>query len=295
MYSLTKSFPDLFKPRTAALELLKIVNKRRAITIMEEDWDNLLILDACRFDLFRDTHTLPGELRPVRSAGSKTGEFLHANFGDDLFPDTVYISANPQIQLHGLENQFHDCVRLWETDWNDALDTVHPESVVERAIEYQDTYPSKRLIVHFVQPHYPFIGELGRQIDHGEMIGDGLIKNERSHRTIWEQLENGDIDRNTVWAAYRENLALTLPHVQELLSHLVGKSVVTSDHGNAMGEWRIYGHPFGKHIAPLVKVPWLVVHDGDRKGIQSGTAGGRLADTGDTETMEDRLEALGYR
>lgn len=184
-------------------------------------------------------NTLPGELTPARSLGSKTGEFLKQNFGDSRYPDTVYISANPQVQLHDIDRRFYDRLRLWKDEWDDELRTVPPRAVVSRTLRAAKKHPHKRLIVHFVQPHYPFIGETGRQIKHGKMIGDGLIAGERTAPTVWERLERGEIERSVAWKAYRENLELTLPHVKELIDGLKGKSVATSDHGNAVGEWGI--------------------------------------------------------
>lgn len=260
---------------------------------MEQDWDNLLILDACRFDMYEEYSSIPGELRMVRSQGSKTGEFLKTNFDSDIFPDTIYVSANPQIQMHDIGRRFYESIPLWDTEWDDDLQTVPPERVAERAIEAERAHPNKRLIVHFVQPHYPFIGETGRRIRHGEMIGDGMIKEERSHPTIWDRLENGEISRDRVWKAYTENLELTLPHVQDLLNELTGKSVVTSDHGNALGEWGIYGHPAGVHIPSLVEVPWLMVDGEERKKVIEEKI--ETIDYHSEDTVDDRLKALGYR
>jgi hypothetical protein len=151
----------------------------------------------------------------------------------------VYISANPQVQLHDIDRRFYDRLRLWKDEWDDELRTVPPRAVVSRTLRAAKKHPHKRLIVHFVQPHYPFIGETGRQIKHGKMIGDGLIAGERTAPTVWERLERGEIERSVAWKAYRENLELTLPHVKELIDGLKGKSVATSDHGNAVGEWGI--------------------------------------------------------
>lgn len=270
------------------------MNTKQATKVFDRDWDNLIILDACRFDLFETVNNIQGELTAVRSLGSKTGEFLKENFSDNTYADTIYISANPQVQLHNIEKNFYDCVRLWETDWDDELETVPPKRVSDKAIEINDEFPNKRLIVHFVQPHYPFIGETGRQIEHGEMIGDGLIKDERSYRTIWEQLRDEMIDEERVWEAYRENLELTLPHVDTLVTELPGKSVVTSDHGNAFGEWGIYGHPANRHIRSLVKVPWLEIPSDARKRITESKPDKTIQQTEITDEARERLEKLGY-
>jgi hypothetical protein len=43
---------------------------------MQEDWDNLIILDACRYGAFERNNTIPGALEYRFSRGSMTGEFF---------------------------------------------------------------------------------------------------------------------------------------------------------------------------------------------------------------------------
>ena len=68
------------------------------IDIMDRDWDNLLILDACRYDLFDEVFPHNGNLDSIVSRGSDTPEFLESNFVGRSFHDTVYVSANPQTE-----------------------------------------------------------------------------------------------------------------------------------------------------------------------------------------------------
>ncbi|WP_147376629.1 hypothetical protein [Halopiger aswanensis] len=259
---------------------------------MEKDWDNLIILDACRYDLFKQVNTIEGELRSVISSDSSTSGFLQYNFSDNEFPDTVYISANPQVQRHEVGEQFHDCIRLWEGSWDNELHTVLPDDVTERALRAHKQYPQKRLIIHYVQPHYPFIGETGQQIEHGTLTGDGVIKNEREVESVWDQLEKGIVEQETVWKAYRENLELVIPEVKKLLNGMNGKSVITSDHGNTFGRFGIYGHPGGTFLKSLVTVPWLEKEKEPRREIETGEI--RPNDNGIESDVSDRLADLGY-
>lgn len=297
MYTPNEILSGLRDPQKALLELNRIYHRtvrgRRGIKLMGEDWDNLIILDACRYDLFEQSNTIDGDLRSVISSDSSTSGFLQYNFMDEYYPDSVYVTANPQVQRHDVGKRFHDCIRLWEDDWDDDLRTVRPEDVTDRTLEVHEQYPNKRLIVHYIQPHYPFIGETGRQIDHGSVTGDGVIADERGVQSIWDQLESGHIERNLVWQAYRENLELVLPEVDRLLDGLVGKSVVTSDHGNSFGELGVYGHPGGVFLTSLVKVPWLEVDGGPRKHIESD--GIRQGNKDVSDDVSDRLADLGYK
>jgi hypothetical protein len=281
--------------RRALLEINRIyhrkVQNKLGVKVMKKDWDNLVILDACRYDLFEEINSIEGELGSVISGDSSTSGFLKYNFADDRFPTAVYIAANPQVQRHRVGRQFHDCIRLWETDWDDKSNTVLPEKVTDAAIRAQGEYPNKRLIVHYIQPHYPFIGKTGRKIDHGSITGDGVIKDTQEYSSIWDQLESGAIEEDLVRSAYRENLELVIPEVKRLLGELIGKSVVTSDHGNVFGKLGVYGHPGGKYMPGLVNVPWLVVDGTNRRRIERG----KINNTQEVDNrVEDRLRDLGY-
>jgi hypothetical protein len=259
------------------------LRSRSGINVMEQDWDNLLILDACRFDLFEQLHDFEGRLDSVISPGSSTYEFLHNTFEGQRHPDTVYVTANPR--LHKIDCEFHHVEPLWQTDWDEQAGVVRPETVVERALEIDEEYPNKRLIVHFMQPHEPFLGDLANQLPAYGPDSEDI--------SIWGLLDRGKTNPSDVWDAYRENLELTLPHVERLTDGLAGKSVITADHGNAFGEWSLYGHPAGYFVESLVKVPWLIIEDTPRKEITTGARTER-ADLA-TGNVKDRLTALGYR
>ncbi|WP_323191237.1 hypothetical protein [Halostella sp. PRR32] len=255
---------------------------------MDEDWDNLIILDGCRYDTFARHNTLEGDLIRVISGGSSTPEFIHHNYVDRTFPDTVYVSANPHIIRQEVsENFFHD-VQLWREDWNDDLKTVRPEAVVESALDIVRKYPNKRLIIHFMQPHYPFIGPEGKQIEQQGLLGD-----DTKTLRIWDQLRHGQIDTATVRRAYEENLEVTMPHVERLVESLSGKSVVTGDHGNSFGRFGVYGHPHRLYLEDLVAVPWLTLSGGKRREITAGDIEQRENERPDDQ-VSDRLSHLGY-
>jgi len=59
--------------------------------------------------------------------------------------------------------------------------------------------------------------------------------------------------------AYRENLEIVLSHVAELCNELPGKILITSDHGELLGEGGLYSHPCGCRHPLLVEVPYFEV------------------------------------
>lgn len=270
----------------------------RGIDIVEESWDNMILLDACRFDMFEDlvADELPGTLEQRTSRGSATVEYLYGNFHGRSLDDTVYATANPQLHYNSdnLKAEFHAIENIWLSEgWDHDSGTVLPETVTRVAKETAERYPDKRLIVHYLQPHFPFLTrELGP--------GEGKFNEENRH--IWINMITGRIDvrPDEVVEAYYENLELLVPHLEELLDSLVGRTVITSDHGNALGERarpipvKLWGHPRRIYVPELVEVPWQVVEDGEREITMSGRSV-QSRESVDESTLTERLEDLGYK
>jgi len=121
-------------PRLAGLKLYRRYQRSvrsRGIDIPAADWDTLLLLDACRYDLFVKYNTLSGDLSRVISKGSHTTEFLTENFQGREFPEVVYVSATPQIHATGVNTNFHDTIAVWENRWDDDLRTVPPKAMAD--------------------------------------------------------------------------------------------------------------------------------------------------------------------
>jgi hypothetical protein len=289
MKNILSAFSDPVKFPLEAYRLIqRYILNNRGTDIMAQDWDNLVILDACRFDLFSQVSDLEGDLSKKISRGSHTSEFMNNNFTGE-YPDTVYVSATPQLERQGMDDKFFSHLKLWENRWSPELETVPPGDVYDAAIEAEKLHPNKRLIIHFIQPHYPFIGEYGKEIAHETILSNS---SEKDSLFIWERLESGQITIDEVWKAYRENLELTLPFVEKLVSTLTGKSVVTSDHGNEFGRFGVYGHPPKTYLSNLVSVPWLEVPFNERKDTFQGEL---QATESESENINEKLSALGYR
>jgi len=242
--------------------------------VMKKDWDNLIILDACRYDLFVEVSGLKPDY--IISRGSCTAEFLRENFQGNKFRDTIYITANPMIDLL-VRDCFYKVIPVWKYEWDEELNTVLPESIVKYAIKTEEKYPDKRLIIHFMQPHQPFIDypELSR---HGfkdiRLVAEGM-RPQFEPTNPWYDADRGKLNFKILWKAYKKNLEIVLPHAFYLANKLRGRNVITSDHGEAFRRLlfplpiRIAEHPEGIHIPELVKVPWLVIENGGRKKISA--------------------------
>jgi hypothetical protein len=260
--------------------------------VMDEDWDTLILLDACRYDMFAERVPFDGDLQSRISLGSTSEEFLRQNFEDGSYHDTVYVNANVYFPKVGLnqDGTFHAVIDLLE-EWDDDLEIVHPRTVTDAAKDAHDTYSNKRIIVHYMQPHIPFIGELGQK-----------IQTEIGYRNAWIPFRQNEdpISIQRLWKGYKENLDLVFEHVSELLDHIEGRVAISADHGNMVGDRqgpiptkRMYGHPWGVYSDELVNVPWFVIPSNKRRSIsaESPQAGEQYSD----ELITDRLRSLGYR
>jgi len=265
------------------------------IDVMAADWDDLFILDGCRYDVYAEHTDLGGDLQRRTSPAGESLEYMQANFAGRRLHDTVYVTANPHVAE--LEpDVFHAVIDVLEDGWDPELRTVPPEAVAEATRDAHERFPDKRLVVHFMQPHFPFIGETGRRIDQGGI--DVHLEERSDTNPVWTRLAYGLVDPDLVWQAYVENLRIVLEVVDDLRSNLDGRTVVTSDHGNLFGErlWPIpargYGHPRGLYPPELVTVPWEVLPATERRQVHSDPPRERVAL--EDSVVERRLEDLGY-
>lgn len=268
----------------------------KGIDVISKDWDTLIILDACRYDLFREEISISGKLKKQTSRAAHTSEFLRGNFDGRKLHDVVYTNASPQLakRRNEIDVEFHCVTNVWNTDrWDDDEKTVPPEAMTAAALEAHETYPNKRHIIHYMQPHYPFIGSDIR-------TGTNWL-NDQKEFDMWEQRIRGriEISAEDIWTAYRQNLRMALRSVKSLLNDIDGRVVITSDHGNMIGERaspfpiREWGHPIGIYTEELVTVPWLELDAGPRREIVSESPAKTNEHIDDT-LVTDRLRDLGY-
>ncbi|SFR73468.1 hypothetical protein SAMN04487947_3991 [Halogeometricum rufum] len=253
----------------------------------DEDWDNLILLDACRADIYAEMTPFGGTPEVRESRGSASKQFVRGNFQDKTLHDVVYISGNRwylqlQDELNCELHAYHDV----ERDVADGF-VPSPEAVTRAVLELKDEYPNKRLLVHYMQPHYPYLNATNGAF---ELDKTGLRETVRA----------SDVDYADVREAYRENLRYVLEHVQTLVEELDGKTVISSDHGEMLGDRltpfpvRWVGHPPGIFTDKLTTVPWHVVSNGPRRKITAEPPV-ENADEVDMAEVEQNLKDLGYK
>jgi len=133
---------------------------------------------------------------------------------------------------------------VWYSGWDDNLGTTPPDRVTDVAISKN----ASPMVVHYFQPHAPFIGEPKLLGWTGDKVGrDRGIPPDVP---IWQRLLGVQevwycADADFLRKAYEGNLRLALSEVRRLLENIgdrFNNIVVTSDHGEALGEDGIFAH-----------------------------------------------------
>ncbi|WP_336326819.1 hypothetical protein [Halovenus sp. HT40] len=270
------------------------IEQNEGVDLLSEDWDNCIILDACRFDTFRDLEpelSCSGTLSKVKSKGTRTVKFLERNFPDE-YNDIVYVTVNPFVTTV-LDDPFYKTEYVDATEKDKKAGAILPETVLNSALQANSDYPNKRLIIHFLQPHHPFVG--ATQIEREFEKSDSGIR--KKARNPWRLFAKGELRETKLRNAYRDNLRKVFPAVEKLSEELVGKTIVTSDHGESFGDpskslpWRIYGHG-GPRISALVDVPWYELEYDTRKNIKLDHS--PAEQSGTSSSVQERLKKLGY-
>jgi len=142
------------------------------------------------------------------------------------------------------------------------LSTCPPSFVTRKLFEhYAYVNRFKRKILWFLQPHHPYIGETRLDVRIYERDNPReMAPEQRTVRALIEAKRRGILEK-----AYEDNLKLVLMHVEDLLSHLRGRVVITSDHGEGLGkplrdgDKPAYGHLCGRNELEVRLIPWCVV------------------------------------
>lgn len=305
MYGIEELSRGIRRPREALMEINAVYNRWKhgayynpdGVDIFEEDWDALALLDSFRYDTFSERAELPGELESRTARGGGTVEFLFGNFANRYLQDTVYITANPQFYKYREElgTEFHVVWNVWQDRWDNELHTVPPEDMTAACLEAAAEYPNKRLLFHYNQPHPPFIGPTGRDLD----MGTGSDERRGFFSEFLNDVFHEFTSREDFRQAYEENADIALDSAAELLANIEGRFVVTADHGEMIGERaaplpvRYYSHRIGVHVDELTKIPWHVRESDDRPQI---TAEGseKMEESATDKIVRERLRELGY-
>jgi hypothetical protein len=230
--------------------------------VFDREWDVLIVLDACRVDALREVageYDFIRDVDSITSVGSTSSEWVSKTFTED-YEDTVaetsYVSGNVYAELLLQKEQLPPetgngsisfPVPVYDADWDtvseDQMQSVEistetgehgeikPRPMTERAVRTQQKADPERLIVHYMQPHRPYLGQ---------------NTPEQVRRNVTGALINGELTKTEVWSAYLHTLRHVLDEVKLALGNLeYDTAVLTADHGEGFGEHGSYGHDFG--------------------------------------------------
>ncbi|KXB07000.1 hypothetical protein AKJ52_01150 [candidate division MSBL1 archaeon SCGC-AAA382C18] len=213
--------------------------------------------------------------------------------------DIVYVSGNPYINSKvpigklDARGYFYKLVDVWDSGWNEEKNTVFPQEVIKGVKKAMIKYPGKRIIAHFMQPHAPYLTldnttsgskpefNIDNQTDNNffyflrrkmrnfaakviRLIGQRKTWRLREELGIMEP--SGPIyevlnqhGEKELKRAYQKNLETVLEGISGLIENLSGKIIITSDHGELLGEGNNYGHYINGTENELFHVPWLEI------------------------------------
>jgi len=275
----------------------------------EEEWDILVVLDACRVDTLRevaDEYDFIDQVDTRWSVGSQSDEWMAKTFTsqwEDEISRTRYITGNghsdmvfekgalpPSNNTTPLDfatwdlvamDSFYEFDQVWKRNHDSTYRVVLPQSITDRAVVAGREGGHSRMLLHYMQPHLPYIGKAiaeGREPTDLEIFG-------------YQRLETGEASRGEVVDLYRETLRYVLDSVEVLLDNTDAERVViTADHGEAFGEGAVYGHPEGFPHPIVKRVPWV-----ETSATDSGSYDPEVSDlSSEGIDVEDHLKDLGY-
>jgi hypothetical protein len=279
--------------------------------IYERDWDLLLVLDACRVDALREVapeYEFIETVDSIWSVGSASHEWICKTFTNEhreAISETALITSNPffpqvlddrtfppkdyAIPLMWPDwdvvdsNAFAKYLHVHRHDYDEYFPEAPPQVMSDYAINAAREGSFERMVVHYLQPHTPYIAEAYEQ--------------ERALTDVeadpWTALAEGTATVDEVEALYLANLRFVLDSVETLLANVDAPDVViTADHGELFGELGLFGHPEGVAHPALKKVPWATATATD-----TGERTPAVDETQQSETSvdtEQRLADLGY-
>lgn len=209
--------------------------------LVEVDWDVVCVLDACRWDAFE---TMVGMAEPVKAPSRNTPLWTKNIWCDPEidWSDVTYVTGNAHVTearnfSEGpndgvIENHVGEYIEAFKDDevWDGVTGSSLPDSLTGKALGYEPP-----LVVHYVQPHTPFIGNVSfsvngtfDQLPLDSYDDPGGILEEYS------MVDMGLVSPNFIRLAYLENLREVWACTRPLLENFE-KVLFTADHGEILG------------------------------------------------------------
>ncbi len=230
--------------------------------LLQSEWQTLIVLDACRYDIFAKVignYNIPGKLIQADSQVQQTSRWYKKHWSGDRI-DTVLITGHPQPIKLSRECHFFKAIDIE----GDGLEWMYPGQTLAKAVNVLSLYPDKKQLIHLIPPHLPYLTDEG--IKFNEVLNNmETVKekkpsgNRMNATTLYDKATKyGQVNG---WAElqkhYRLNLEFALEWVEVFIRDLKGPIVITADHGELLGEANMYAHRGASQI--LRQVPWYEV------------------------------------
>ena len=229
--------------------------KRQADLLQEEPWETLIILDACRHDKFKEVveeKNILGKLEPCLSPAQHTADWYLYYWGRKKTQDIVLISAQivPWVSdwTNGVWQNFYRAIHTWKH----GTDFPSIKATMDEAEKQRLVFPDKKLLIHLIPPHLPFIGPKGvafTQSKFGskpQMYSQYSLIQKYGRQHGWEEIQ----------FYYKESIETAMSRV--LAYKWLKNAVITADHGELIGEGGFYNHGrYLKSCEALRVVPWF--------------------------------------
>lgn len=288
-FALKRSYQELAKG------LLRRVPARQGEVVWNRQWDVLVILDACRWDAFQQRYGDADWLRGAESmtaAGSASPEFMDRMFAEEYADEisrTAYVTGNPYSEAHVDADAFALLDEVWRYVWDEEVGTIRPAPLTNQAVRHYRTGRYDRLIVHYMQPHWPYVADpLMYGFDPETVTGAGSTDNP------FDRQNRGELSREDHFERYLANLEYVVEHVRNVLLRAIDAETValTADHGTLFGEYGLYKHPTNVPLPLLRRVPWATTEAVDEGEYEPTEIASRERSVDADRSRQ--LEDLGY-
>ncbi|UCH72366.1 MAG: hypothetical protein JSW62_02115 [Thermoplasmatales archaeon] len=171
---------------------------------------------------------------------------------------------------------FKDIVDVWKFGYDERIRAISPDIMTEETIKALDENPDSRVITKYFQIHDPYIYYVEDQPKKrkkisfenlqnfiGTVISDEVLCKLREmtgrlpvNALSYYYLKYG---KEGIRKGYREDLKIMFKYIKKIVDRFPNKKVViTSDHGERLGEGGDFGHS-GQHDKIITEVPWYEI------------------------------------
>ena len=207
--------------------------------------------------------------------------------------DTKFISIGYQLKYgrepYNMNDFFGKVVDIWKTDYDEKLGVLHPDSTTDSIITQSKKNQNHKIIGTYYQVHDPYIYYINKgeaPVMNMEKLVNGKPEYSRYHFRRLKDISRYFISDESLWRlenligkppkaglgwmwlnhgkegilkGYYEDLKLTLNSAKRVVDELpYRKIIITTDHGELLGEHKRYGHG-GRKRKELIEIPWLEI------------------------------------